>query len=420
MSVHPVSYFVKNPDTGRKIKKTKFRVQIRTKDVKVSKLFNLEQDAIQYEKKCLENKALSVVNGLIDEVEAVDVRLLLKSHFNETLSKQAESSFKTNQNRCLSAIPNFKIPYKLISARIDKYKYSKALIDKMLNRQFDFKNEGIEFGQFFVNTIDFHLMMAYVQARKDSGIADNTILRELSTISGAFERIYKYFPKEFPDSILNPVKMIPKAEKPKPYHGRKRVLNDSEALAIAQWLKMKANQEPFYVFVQCLYTGARKSEVLRINWENVNMEKGTIFLPKTKNGKSRTIDIEDSFKEYLMENRQKSGKVFNLTGWNFRQYWVDALRALGMYDVEDRLHFHDTRRTSISRNIKAMGSSSFQLAKVFGTTPQAIETAKSEIDQLPNIFAKLKNGEKLTEAEIMKLAGHSSINTTQIYNSDRD
>lgn len=420
MSVFAVQYKVKNPETGKKVTKTKWRVQIRTKEINVSKLFDTEDDAKEFEKKSFENPAMEIINKLVEENESIDMRQLLKIHYNETLSKLSKSSTVNNKNRCLSSVPDFKIPYKFLAKRIDFYKFNKTIVKSMLGHNFDYQKDGIPVGDFFIETIDFHWMIAYVEARKEHGLKDNTILRELSIFSGAWERLYRYYSKQFPNGLTNPVKAMPKGEKPKPYLGRKRVLTDEEALNIAQWLKMKTNQQPFYVFVQCLYSGARKSEVLGILWENIDFERNSIFLPKTKNGQSRDIDLEESFKEWLLNNKKESGVVFTLTNWNFRQYWVDALKALDMYDVSDRLHFHDTRRTAISKNIKNMGASSFQLAKVFGTTPKAIQEAKTQADDLHTIFQKLRSGEKLTEHEIMRLAGHSDINTTQIYNADRN
>lgn len=421
MSIFSIAYKVLNKETGRKITKTKYRLQIRTKTLKINKLFDTEEEAKDYEKDAIyKHNSLDVIDKIISDTNAIDIRNLLKKHFTDTLTKQSPTSFKTNQNRCLSAIPGVKIKYTLIQKTINNYKFKKHFVDLMINRQFDYANDGIDFGDFFIETVDFHLIIAYIQVRKDKGIKDNTILRELSTISTAYDKIYKYYPNEFKNGILNPIKQLPKSEKPKPYLERKRVLSDDESRKIAEYLKTKENQEPFYVFIECLFCGARKSEVLGIEWENINFENNTIFLPKTKNGRSRIIDIEEMFLTYLKNNKKDYGKVFKLTHWNFRQYWVDALKALGMYKTGDRLHFHDTRRTAITKNIKSINNSSFQLAKVFGVAPSFIEQEKLKlVNNIDLIINKLRNGGKLTENEIMILAGHSDIKMTQIYNADR-
>ncbi|KMQ80317.1 hypothetical protein BPMI_01019 [Candidatus Burkholderia pumila] len=182
-----------------------------------------------------------------------------------------------------------------------------------------------------------------MDSRRKTGIEDNTILREISIIRSVFEKDYKIYLEKFHNDLMNPVKMLPRGEKPKAYLGRKRVLSDDEAVQIAEWMKLKANQEPCYLFVTCLESGARKSEVLGSQWENINLQLWSIHIPKTKNGKPKDIMIfeDEDFREWLKANRLAKGPIFKLTAWNFRQYWVDALKALGLYDDPDtRLHFH--------------------------------------------------------------------------------
>ena len=63
---------------------------------------------------------------------------------------------------------------------------------------------------------------------------------------------------------MNPVKMLPKGENQKHFWGGNGCFHD-EAIKIAEWLKLKTNQEPYYLFITCLESGARKSEVLVFN-----------------------------------------------------------------------------------------------------------------------------------------------------------
>ena len=87
-------------------------------------------------------------------------------------------------------------------------------------------------------------------------------------------------------------------------------------------MKLKANQEPYYLFITCLESGARKSEVLNAQWENVNLNTWSIHIPKTKNGKPRDIMIQKTrnSREWLKTKRLAKGPIFKLTAWNFRQY----------------------------------------------------------------------------------------------------
>jgi len=426
MSVYPIKYKVLNRETGRKVTVTRWRVQIRQGGENISKVFDDEDTARFFEDKELKRIKTGIAPDIILDMkyqaEMPSMAKLLKDYLAESVNKLSETSHKTNKNRCESAIPSVKIYMKDLGAKFGKYRYNESIVSSMLKVQYT--DDFIPFGEFKIDTVDFWLLMAYMESRRKSGIKDNTILREISIISSAFERVYRLYPQQFPDGLMNPTKMLPKGEKPKPYLGRKRVVSDDEAARIAEWLKLKTNQEPFYLFVICLESGARKSEVLGIQWEHVNFKDWTIFLPRTKNGKERTIMIpdDDDVRDWLTTTRLAKGPVFKLTAWNFRQYWVDALKALGMYDDPNtRLHFHDTRRTKITKVIRQGGSNSFQVAKEMGMSPQSVEQAKAQMpDSMNEIFAKLRRGEPLNEEEIMKLAGHGSMAMTNAYYGDRN
>lgn len=426
MSVYPIKYKVLNKETGRKVSVTRWRVQIRKGGENLSKLFDDEAVARSWEEQELHRINTGVPQNLIFDqkyqLEMPDMRRLLKDYFEQYMSKHSPTSLKTNSNRCLRAIPQIPIYLKELGPKIDNYRYKNTIVDAMLGRTFN--KDHIEFGNFKIDTVDFWLLIAYIESRKSTGIKNNTILREISTISSAFEKVYKLYPEQFPHGLMNPVKMLPKGEKPKAYLGRKRVLSDDEAVQIAEWLKLKANQEPYYLFVTCLESGARKSEVLGAQWENVNFNLWSIHIPKTKNGKPRDIMIPDDedFREWLKANRLAKGPIFKLTAWNFRQYWVDALKALGLYDDPDtRLHFHDTRRTALTKLIRQKRSNNFQIAKEMGVSPQTVEqTIQNMPDRLAEVFAKLRAGHALTEDEIMMLAGHGSSAMTNVYYGDRN
>lgn len=426
MSVYSFKYKVLNRETGRKVSVTRWRVQIRKGGENINKVFDDESTARSFEEQELKRIDSGVPQNLIFDMkyqlEMPNMRQLLKDYFEKFMSKQAESSYKTNHNRCLSAIPSIPVYFKHIGSKIDNYRYQNTIVDAMMKKVFN--KDYIEFGDFKIDTVDFWLLIAYMESRRATGIKNNTILREISTISSAFEKVYKLYPDRFPNGLMNPVKMLPKGEKPKPYLGRKRVLSEEEAVQIAEWMKLKANPEPYFVFVTCLESGARKSEVLGAQWENVNVNMWSIFIPKTKNGKPRDIMIPDDedFRSWLLKNRMAKGPIFKLTSWNFRQYWVDALKALGMYDDPDtRLHFHDTRRTALTKLIRQKALNNFQIAKEMGVSPQTVEqTIQNMPDRLAGVFAKLRSGQALNEEEIMMLAGHSSSAVTNVYYGDRN
>lgn len=119
MSVYTVEYSRKNPETKRNITVVKYRAQVKHNGKAHTKLFDTEREAKDWEaQKEKELSGMATVESMIAEANKITMRMLLAEHFKQHLSKQSPNSYKTNQNRSLRAIPEFKIPYELIHKRI--------------------------------------------------------------------------------------------------------------------------------------------------------------------------------------------------------------------------------------------------------------------------------------------------------------
>lgn len=101
-----------------------------------------------------------------------------------------------------------------------------------------------------------------------------------------------------------------------------------------------------------LYTGARKSNVLSMRWEHIDLEAATWTIPDTKNDTAQTILLTESELEILRkrhDNRKKEVNfdfVFPGTGVNGhladpKKGWQRILKRAEIPD----LHLHDLRRT---------------------------------------------------------------------------
>ena len=94
----------------------------------------------------------------------------------------------------------------------------------------------------------------------------------------------------------------------------------------------------------------RKSEILKLTWDRVDLKNRLILLDKTKNGERREIPINKTlFNTLSMLIRHISGYVFAnpKTGKaydNLKRSWQSALRKSHILDF----HFHDLRHTFAS------------------------------------------------------------------------
>lgn len=140
MSVYPIKYKVLNKETGRKVSVTRWRVQIRKRGENLTKLFDDESTARSYEDQELKRINMGVAPNLIFDMkyqlEMPDMRTLLRDYFQQYMSKQAASSFKTNQNRCLRAIPSIPVYLNDLGPKIDNYRYQNTVVDAMLGRTY--------------------------------------------------------------------------------------------------------------------------------------------------------------------------------------------------------------------------------------------------------------------------------------------
>jgi integrase len=102
------------------------------------------------------------------------------------------------------------------------------------------------------------------------------------------------------------------------------------------------------IIITALYTGLRKGEILNLKWENVDLEKGLIYIQENKVNRLQIKEMNDDLValftslpvngEYVFHD--KDGKSFK----DVKTAFKTALRRSGIRDFR----FHDLRHTSCS------------------------------------------------------------------------
>ncbi|MBL4614780.1 MAG: site-specific integrase, partial [Magnetovibrio sp.] len=99
-------------------------------------------------------------------------------------------------------------------------------------------------------------------------------------------------------------------------------------------------------------TGGRKSELLKLDWLNVDLDRGFVTFRKTKNGEDRSVRLTDRAEQVLTDlSPQKSGPVFTYRGQAMKDVKTSFERARTRAGVED-FRFHDLRHTFASRLVQ--------------------------------------------------------------------
>jgi site-specific recombinase XerD len=121
--------------------------------------------------------------------------------------------------------------------------------------------------------------------------------------------------------------------------GRVRWLSETEEAVLRNFIPPKRLPE----FELALNTGMRKGEQYELLWENVDLERGVLTIPRSKNGETRFVPLNSAALNSLrVLKNEAEGRVFSLTN---PRYWFET--AIGKSKTKN-FHWHDLRHTFAS------------------------------------------------------------------------
>jgi integrase len=166
----------------------------------------------------------------------------------------------------------------------------------------------------------------------------------------------------------NPVSDI--RRKPEP-RGRTRFLSDADRTRLLRTCAESAWPALHALVLLAITTGARKGELIRLKWADIDLKTVRALVTETKNNEPRTLPLAGKALEALralkLRDSARSAYVFpqpsGLPGpyEHFDAHWYAALKAAGIEDF----HFHDLRHTTASM-LAAQGASLLEIADVLG------------------------------------------------------
>lgn len=160
------------------------------------------------------------------------------------------------------------------------------------------------------------------------------------------------------------------AKKVKPFtenNERQRYLTKKEAKKLMHAVKESQNPNLQYIVPFLILTGARRGEVLRAKWSDINLEMRLWTIPTSKSGKKRILPISEALLElirsipklsaiYLFPS-PKTGKPQN----DFYSSWNRARIKAGIKDVR----LHDLRHSFASALVNS-GRSLYEVQMLLG------------------------------------------------------
>ena len=142
---------------------------------------------------------------------------------------------------------------------------------------------------------------------------------------------------------------------------RERRLETGEFEALEEAAKRCTNSFIWYCVEFAIETGMRRSEILSIQWKNVDLHRRIVLLPDTKNGQKREVPLTNRAVELLAETNPAHERVFPITDYSIRHGWDRLVRRAGITN----LRFHDLRHEAVSRFFEA-GLSVPEVAAISG------------------------------------------------------
>lgn len=176
-------------------------------------------------------------------------------------------------------------------------------------------------------------------------VSVGTVLREMNLLNHALNISVK----EWRWLTENPLSGVKRPQQPQ---ARDRLISDSEitrllfALGYDHNIELKTiSSRVGAALLFAIETAMRVSEITRLIWEHIDLEKRTALLTETKNGSKRDVPLSSEAIRILNQLKSDSDSVFNL-----EPSQIDSLfrKAKKMTLVED-LHFHDSRHLAITR-----------------------------------------------------------------------
>jgi integrase len=166
---------------------------------------------------------------------------------------------------------------------------------------------------------------------------------------------------------------VPKTSRPTLPRGRGTRIRPNQIDLIMQATE---SEQLKHIVPLAVETAMRRSELLSIRWEDVDLDRRSIYLDKTKNGLSRTVPLSSRALQVLQDIGQATeGPVFTLAASSVSQAFQRAMDRAGLKAIR----FHDLRHEATSRLFER-GLNVIEVARITGHVTLAMLDRYTHLD----------------------------------------
>jgi integrase len=315
-------------------------------------------------------------HGAFTVAEARKQALELRGQVNRSIDPQAEKTLSRAMPTFEEFALNEYLPYARQHKRSAKWDESKLKIHLLP-----------KFGRRKLNEItvrEIQLYHAEIKASHCAATANRhlSLLSKLFKLAVQWERIGK-----------SPCAGV---QKFKENNQRERFLSQDEIQRMFKAMEDEPNRVAVAALKFLLLTGLRREEGLQARWEHIDLERGTLYLPHTKNGKSRHVVLSPDALALLQGQERQPGHSYvfpgKVPGQPLNNPTKAFRRILAAAGIEN-LRIHDLRHSFASLAVNA-GATLYQVQHLLGhasaqTTQRYAHLADSALRQASGAVAAL-------------------------------
>jgi len=179
----------------------------------------------------------------------------------------------------------------------------------------------------------------------------------------AISVVFSYAVREYGIQV-NPIRKIPSLPE---NNERTRFLSEAERTRLFSSCRASHWDKLYLIVLLAITTGARKGELTRLSWNDIDFDRRTAYVATTKNGQPKVLPLTDSvIKELQLFDTKDNSLVFGSkvkenVAYCFTKPWKKALEDAEIKDFR----FHDLRHTCASY-LAQSGASLLEIADVLG------------------------------------------------------
>ena len=232
-------------------------------------------------------------------------------------------------------------------------------INTQIQYRIVFRSIRAEFGALPVTALTPDLLRQW-RDRLRIRLAPGTVGRWLDTFGG----LLNVAVRDYGWLAENPMRRVHKPPQPP---GRVRFLSVDELARLLHACQSSGNPHLYLLVLLALSTGARKMELLRLQWGDIDLDHGFLRLAYTKNKERRAVPVTGLALTLLRQRALSPQSVWVFPGpsrhapMRFARAWYVARQRAGLRDFR----FHDLRHTAASY-LAMSGASLLEIAQVLG------------------------------------------------------